>query len=85
MPETADKIRQIVQERFARIAQAPVQEKAFPGGPASAKKLGYDFHEIDALPAAVTASFCGVGNLPAGLRHSIKAKTPVVMLLLLLK
>ena len=31
-------------------------------GPASARKLGYDPQEIDALPGSVTDSFCGVGN-----------------------
>jgi ubiquinone/menaquinone biosynthesis C-methylase UbiE len=28
----------------------------------SAKRLGYDPAEVDALPASVTESFCGVGN-----------------------
>jgi ubiquinone/menaquinone biosynthesis C-methylase UbiE len=31
-------------------------------GPASARRLGYDAAEIDALPASVTESFAGVGN-----------------------
>jgi SAM-dependent methyltransferase len=35
-------------------------------GPASARKLGYGAREIDALPASVSESFCGVGN-PLGL------------------
>ena len=34
----------------------------FPVGPESAKRLGYDAAEIDALPSSVTESFCGVGN-----------------------
>jgi SAM-dependent methyltransferase len=51
-----------VKERFAKVAQSPDQEKKFPVGPASAKKLGYDPNEIDALPTSVTESFCGVGN-----------------------
>jgi SAM-dependent methyltransferase len=55
-----------VKERFAKVAQAPGQEKKFPVGPDSAKKLGYDPKEIDALPTSVTESFCGVGN-PLGL------------------
>jgi len=55
-----------VKERFAKVARTPEQEKKFPVGPASAKKLGYDSKEIDSLPASVTESFCGVGN-PLGL------------------
>jgi hypothetical protein len=35
-------------------------ERKLPVGPASAKKLGYDPQEIDALPTSVTESFCGV-------------------------
>jgi arsenite methyltransferase len=48
------------------LSRSPEQEKKFPVGPASAKKLGYDPQEIDALPTPVTESFCGVGN-PLGL------------------
>jgi arsenite methyltransferase len=55
-----------VKERFARVALSPDQEKKFPVGPVSAKKLGYDPQEIDAFPTSVTESFCGVGN-PLGL------------------
>lgn len=55
-----------VKERFAAVAASPNQEKKFPVGPGSAKKLGYIPVEIDALPASVTESFCGVGN-PLGL------------------
>jgi arsenite methyltransferase len=61
MPTPAE-IRAAVEERFAQVASSPGQEKKFPVGPASAKKLGYDPQEIDALPPAVTESFCGVGN-----------------------
>jgi SAM-dependent methyltransferase len=66
MPSTAEAIRAAVEHRFAQIARSPSQEQKFPLGPASAKKLGYDPQEIDALPASVTDSFCGVGN-PLGL------------------
>ena len=55
-----------VKERFANVARSPSEERKFPVGPASAKKLGYHPKEIDALPASVTESFCGVGN-PLGL------------------
>ena len=55
-------IRNQIRERFAQIAQSPGTERVFPVGPASAKNLGYDADEIDALPAEVTESFSGVGN-----------------------
>ena len=63
---TTEEIRAAVEQRFAQVALQPGQEKKFPVGPASAKKLGYDPQEIDALPSSVTESFCGVGN-PLGL------------------
>ncbi len=62
MPTTAAEIRAAVEQRFAQVARSPDQEKKFPVGPSSAKKLGYDPPEIDALPPAATESFCGVGN-----------------------
>ena len=66
MTDTPDAIRAAVEDRFARVARSPQQERKFPVGPASARKLGYGPEEIDALPASVTESFCGVGN-PLGL------------------
>jgi arsenite methyltransferase len=66
MPTTADEIHAAVEQRFAQVARSPDQEKKFPVGPATAKKLGCDPQEIDALPPSVTESFCGVGN-PLGL------------------
>lgn len=66
MNPSSTELQASVKERFAKVAQAPDQEKKFPVGPASAKKLGYDPQEIDALPTSVTESFCGVGN-PLGL------------------
>jgi SAM-dependent methyltransferase len=62
MPTTADEIRAAVEQRFAQVARLPDKETKFPVGPTSAKKLGYDPKEIDALPPSVTESFCGVGN-----------------------
>lgn len=62
MPNTADEIHAAVEQRFAAVARFPDLEKKFPVGTASAKKLGYDPQEIDALPTSVTESFCGVGN-----------------------
>src|SRR5208337_346016 len=57
-----DNLRASVIDRFRKVAIAPDQETKFPVGPESAKKLGYDLFEVDALPSAVTESFCGVGN-----------------------
>lgn len=66
MNPTSTELQATVKERFAKVARTPDQERKFPVGPASAKKLGYDPNEIDALPTSVTESFCGVGN-PLGL------------------
>src|SRR5450631_1420141 len=60
--ERPDNLRASVIGRFSRIATTPNQERKFPVGPESAKKLGYEPAEVDALPSAVTESFCGVGN-----------------------
>ena len=59
---TDNEIRNQIRERFARIAESPDSERVFPVGPESAKQLGYDAEEIDALPSKVTESFSGVGN-----------------------
>jgi arsenite methyltransferase len=74
MPSTAAEIHAAIKKRFAAVAASPGQEKTFPVGPASAKKLGYDPQEIDALPASVTESFCGVGN-PLGLGEILPGQT----------
>jgi arsenite methyltransferase len=57
-----DNLRASVIDRFSRIATTPNQERKFPVGPESAKKLGYGPAVVEALPSAVTESFCGVGN-----------------------
>jgi SAM-dependent methyltransferase len=74
MPTTASEIRAAVEQRFAQVARSPGEEKKFPVGPASAKKLGYDSHEMDSLPPSVTESFCGVGN-PLGLGELCAGQT----------
>lgn len=74
MNPTSAEIKATVKERFAAVAVAPSQERKFPVGPASARKLGYDRTEIDGLPASVTESFCGVGN-PLGLGEVLPGKT----------
>ncbi|MBI1903475.1 MAG: methyltransferase domain-containing protein [Planctomycetia bacterium] len=58
----SDALHASVVERFTKIATSPGAEQKFPVGPKSAKRLGYDAAEIDALPPSVTESFCGVGN-----------------------
>lgn len=60
--QESDDLRAAVIDRFGRVATMPEQEKKFPVGPESAKKLGYEPEQVDALPSAVTESFCGVGN-----------------------
>jgi arsenite methyltransferase len=62
MSESSDQIKATIAERFVKIALAPASEQKFPVGPDSAKRLGYDAAEIDALPPRVTESFAGVGN-----------------------
>jgi arsenite methyltransferase len=62
MSQQASKIKQQIRQRFASVARSPQFEQVFPVGPDSAKALGYDANEIDALPSAVTESFSGVGN-----------------------
>lgn len=57
-----DDLRASVIGRFSRIATAPEQEQKFPVGPESAKRLGYNAADVEALPTSVTESFCGVGN-----------------------
>jgi SAM-dependent methyltransferase len=62
MSEMPDLVKAEIKQRFVRIALSPQEEHKFPVGPDSAKRLGYDAREIDALPASVTESFAGVGN-----------------------
>jgi arsenite methyltransferase len=66
MKPTSTELQKDVKQRFAKVARSPDQEKKFPVGPASAKKLGYNHCEMDVVPSSVTESFCGVGN-PLGL------------------
>ena len=57
-----ERIEASVKERFGRIAIDPYAERKLATGVSSAKQLGYDSSEIDALPASVLDSFVGVGN-----------------------
>jgi SAM-dependent methyltransferase len=60
--ESVNEIKEKIRQRFVKVALDPQAPQRHPTGPASAKTLGYDAAEIDALPAAVTESFAGVGN-----------------------
>ena len=62
MSESVDEIRTKMRQRFVQVALDPKAPQRHPTGPDSAKRLGYDPAEIDALPAVVTESFAGVGN-----------------------
>jgi SAM-dependent methyltransferase len=64
--ENVNEIKDKIRQRFVRVATDPTAPQRHPTGPTSAKTLGYDPAEIDALPAVVTESFAGVGN-PLGL------------------
>lgn len=68
--ESVNEIKDKIRQRFVTVATDPTAPQRHPHGPASAKKLGYDPSEIDALPAVVTESFAGVGN-PLGL-HPVR-------------
>ena len=72
--ETPDQIRARIEERFVRVALEPQEKQPFAIGPDSAKRLGYDAAEIDALPPTVTESFAGVGN-PLGLGEITPGQT----------
>jgi arsenite methyltransferase len=62
MSEQVDEIRDQIRRRFVKVALDPKAGQRHPTGPNSAKRLGYDAAEIDALPPQVTESFAGVGN-----------------------
>jgi SAM-dependent methyltransferase len=62
MNPAPDEVEHAIKERFAALATHPVEEKRFPIGPDSAKRLGYSCEEIDSLPPEATESFAGVGN-----------------------
>lgn len=74
--ENANAIKDKIRQRFVKVAIDPTAPQRHPSGPASAKKLGYDPAEIDALPAVVVESFAGVGN-PLGL-HEVRPGATVV-------
>jgi SAM-dependent methyltransferase len=62
MSESIEQVKANIKQRFVKVAVDPQAKQRHPIGPASAKRLGYDAAEIDALPIQVTESFAGVGN-----------------------
>lgn len=68
MSQKNDDVKQQIVERFASLACSPEKGQKWPYGPESAKSLGYEAREIDAMPSSVTESFAGVGN-PLSLRE----------------
>lgn len=57
------RLRAEVKSMYARVAADPDGEFHFHRGPDyAAARLGYDRAELATLPAAVTASFAGIGN-----------------------
>lgn len=62
MSENQEEIRSKIKDRFVKVALDPQGKQRHPTGSASAKRLGYETAEIEALPTQVTESFCGVGN-----------------------
>jgi SAM-dependent methyltransferase len=59
---TPDDLRASVIDRFGKVATAPGQERKFPVGPESAKRLGYNAAVVNSMLSSLTESFCGVGN-----------------------
>jgi arsenite methyltransferase len=58
-----ERIRDEVRSTYTEVAVAPNGTFHFHRGAAyAAERLGYDADELDALPAAATARFAGVGN-----------------------
>ena len=54
MKDTLEEIERAVKNRFAALALRPAEEQTFSVKPESAKRQGYEAHEIQALPRAVT-------------------------------
>jgi protein-L-isoaspartate O-methyltransferase len=62
MIDLPDQIEAVIKERSVNAVVDLTGERKFLVGPDSAKRLGYDAIEIDALPPRATESFAGVGN-----------------------
>ena len=51
-----------IMERFRQAAKSPQGLFAYPTGLEGLRLLGYPEEDLAALPAAVTGTYCGVGN-----------------------
>lgn len=51
-----------IQKKYAKVAASPEGLFKYPTGQAGLKALQYDSAQIEALPDAVAAFYCGVGN-----------------------
>jgi len=61
-PEDYQRIQAGIREKYGKVAVSPEGQFRYPTGRAGLEALGYDPELIQALPAAVAASYCGVGN-----------------------
>ena len=68
MKQTPEQIKAEIKQRFVKLVLVPHGEQKFPVGPASAKRLGYDAHEINTLPPSVS-SICRPGTPSRADRH----------------
>lgn len=56
------KIHKAIHKKYKKVAKNPVGLFRYPTGRAGLEALQYPLERINALPAAVTESYCGVGN-----------------------
>jgi SAM-dependent methyltransferase len=61
-PEDSQRIQAGIREKYSKVAVSPEGQFRYPTGRAGLEALGYAPELIQALPAAVAASYCGVGN-----------------------
>lgn len=61
-PEDKERIQAGIREKYGKVAVSHEGQFRYPTGRAGLEALGYDPELIQALPAAVAASYCGVGN-----------------------
>lgn len=60
--EDKKRIRQGIQQKYAKVAASPVGNFRYPTGRAGLEGQKYDPEIVKALPEEVVASYCGVGN-----------------------
>lgn len=62
-PNTAEALRQGVQDAYTAAALEPEAEHPFPVGPEFAASIGYPAPVLERIPREAQASFAGVGNV----------------------